>query len=1186
MRKKYISIFTLAIFLLSFLVVFIPTGYAGATADWFDNDWAYRDEFTITGSTGGAVTNYTVKVTVHQNTAEFLTGWSKYAGNPILNPGDNRVWDAIVYTSGAYRLFMGSYIAGSNVTYWTSTDGLNFTESASSPIITADEVQTAWGLPSAPDAVEPHSIVFFQGEWWLYIGVQYHSDSHWRTGYATTTDFSSWTLSTGPVLTPSISEDDCADPHAVVYNSTVYLYYASSGLSGSTWQLCGAYSSDGINFTKMGGGTSYIINNAAPGEFLALGDGITGIYLDRSVAGYPFNACFSSDGEHFDFYSSNPVLEHNAGIAWESQNLAHTAVCVVGSTYYMYYSAKNATNDYQLGRASTSTVTAPISSGTDIYLNGSSQSDFDDIRFTASDGTTQLYYWPDSGTLVDGISEEFWVKCDSIPASPTTNTFFVYWGNDSVGPDATYCSGPDTFVQFEDFEWGANGNNVTDSGGTITWTNFQGNATISTAEAFGGTRAMDLEQSVLSPIVYMDQVASDTDYALRMRVYKENNSRFDLSHGDGTNRLQIYFQPDESLKYYDTSYEDTGDMGSYGTWQLTELTDMDFTGGTFDWWWNDAQIADDVDMRVNASWPDQVMFQGYTIDDVWIDDFIIRKWVGPEPLITAWGGIETHATVTVTTDSCLGSGDTWAVLSGTVTANSGDLITYIGVDYGLTGSYGNSEISPISMDTGSFAIRVDGLTSTTSYHFRMKAMNPDGWGYGSDSTFSSSGGNVLYENNLVGNSTTSIYGNIWAGQTFTTSSSSPHTVSQVKLMLERVGSPGTITLHLYRISSGLPTGTDITSGTYDGDIVSSNSSNWYTIPLDEETSLLSGTTYAICLDAVEGDSSDYILWSYNSSNPYSGGTALSSTNGGTTWTAVTANDYLFQIWGSSALVVQECKVFEGVKQSGDQLFVFSYQVVPQSSYLTKLSTDYFNIQLISGVDIVAQEKLPAWNYLPCGFYLNAANAIPWGSNLTSIRIEGISGTDFEDEVSQYMLSSSDWVGLDLYSLDDWIITTAYSLGSWYGSTFVGIDSSGNTILSSDGGALFIKGIPNIETIRPDLFSIGSTPNIVIPDEGEPSYAESVLGNMGTMWDDAMDSLGTMLGVGGDFVGGGLWVAFIIMAVAIIGTVTAPGWLALVFAALPLGLLGGSVGTIPLQYVLLPVLILAIIAILKFSRSMG
>ena len=72
------------------------------------------------------------------------------------------------------------------------------------------------------------------------------------------------------------------------------------------------------------------------------------------------------------------------------------------------------------------------------------RADFGDIRFTKSDGETLLDYWLES---YDGGVATFWVKVDSIPASPDTIQIYVYYGN----PDATTTSNHDaTFKSISD----------------------------------------------------------------------------------------------------------------------------------------------------------------------------------------------------------------------------------------------------------------------------------------------------------------------------------------------------------------------------------------------------------------------------------------------------------------------------------------------------------------------------------------------------------------------------------------------------------------------------------------------------------------------------------------------------------------------------------------------------------------
>jgi hypothetical protein len=84
-----------------------------------------------------------------------------------------------------------------------------------------------------------------------------------------------------------------------------------------------------------------------------------------------------------------------------------------------------------------------------LISSGKMRSDCGDIRFTDSDGQTQLNYWIESGCNTS--STKIWVKVPSIPASSSKIIYF-YYGN----PSATSASnGTNTFDFFDDCESGS-----------------------------------------------------------------------------------------------------------------------------------------------------------------------------------------------------------------------------------------------------------------------------------------------------------------------------------------------------------------------------------------------------------------------------------------------------------------------------------------------------------------------------------------------------------------------------------------------------------------------------------------------------------------------------------------------------------------------------------------------------------
>jgi len=76
------------------------------------------------------------------------------------------------------------------------------------------------------------------------------------------------------------------------------------------------------------------------------------------------------------------------------------------------------------------------------------KSDFSDLRFTDSSGTTSIPYWKESTTA--GATTTVWVNLPSLPASGSA-TIYMYFGNSSA---TSSDSGASTFPFFEDFEQG------------------------------------------------------------------------------------------------------------------------------------------------------------------------------------------------------------------------------------------------------------------------------------------------------------------------------------------------------------------------------------------------------------------------------------------------------------------------------------------------------------------------------------------------------------------------------------------------------------------------------------------------------------------------------------------------------------------------------------------------------------
>ncbi|MCW4023440.1 MAG: DUF2341 domain-containing protein [Candidatus Bathyarchaeota archaeon] len=156
-------------------------------------------------------------------------------------------------------------------------------------------------------------------------------------------------------------------------------------------------------------------------------------------------------GKYVETEPAHSIWEPESTLGWFSQDWSHrknhTIYGVVGAgTNYqvslnIHYSWGNDSKDH-------------------VYLGNICKNDFSDIRFTGSDGTSQLAYWIES---IENDTAKIWVKIDDVLGDSETGydrTIFIYYGNASATSES---SGTDTFVFFDDF---SSTNNWTLSGGT------------------------------------------------------------------------------------------------------------------------------------------------------------------------------------------------------------------------------------------------------------------------------------------------------------------------------------------------------------------------------------------------------------------------------------------------------------------------------------------------------------------------------------------------------------------------------------------------------------------------------------------------------------------------------------------------------------------------------------------------
>jgi internalin A len=153
---------------------------------------------------------------------------------------------------------------------------------------------------------------------------------------------------------------------------------------------------------------------------------------------------------------------------------------------------------------------------------------------------------------------------------------------------------------------------------------------------------------------------------------------------------------------------------------------------------------------------------------------------------------------------------------------------------------------------------------------------------------------MWYEQFATGDSAASgVYGGCWASQSFAPVTT--HTLSLVSLRLYKVGSPTyTVTIGLYAAGSdNKPTGSALASTTFPVSSLTTTAT-WYTFEFSTGHEVTAGTKYALVLSATEGATGNLVYWRVNTAGTYSRGMKVLSANQGTSWTASSAQDFMFK----------------------------------------------------------------------------------------------------------------------------------------------------------------------------------------------------------------------------------------------------------------------------------------------------
>lgn len=278
------------------------------------------------------------------------------------------------------------------------------------------------------------------------------------------------------------------------------------------------------------------------------------------------------------------------------------------------------------------------SSGEVYYTTNIMQPDFDDVRFTWYNYSSQTEvpcdYWVEE--VNTGVNATFWVEVPEIPQSGTA-TIYVYYGNSTA---TTASNATNTFVWFDDFEGTSPLENY-DQTGTWQITDVGGShgkvaeAPHQTGEEVLLKKTTTLKNLAIRGDVYCNEVGTNRYMGVAWRWVDSNNHYWgDVKYdsGGGKARVRRYKEGSTYTWEADATVNDE-------TWYTVEARIYEnsiklYVDGTLK-----LDITDDNEMTSEG----QFGFRCYTYNH-YVDNLIVRKYVEPEPSHSNWGTEETQPT--------------------------------------------------------------------------------------------------------------------------------------------------------------------------------------------------------------------------------------------------------------------------------------------------------------------------------------------------------------------------------------------------------------------------------------------------------------------------------------------------------------------------------------------------------------
>lgn len=285
--------------------------------------------------------------------------WDKYSGNPVMKAGSSGSWNAkgvsqpAILRASPYAMWFAGWDSSGDesIGYATSTDGINWTESSSNPVLSSG-ASGSW----EESAVYGPSVIKDGSTFKMWYTGYSSTNTTPQIGYATSTDGATWTKYSGnPVLTIGAStawDGGGVGAPSVIKDGGTYKMWFGGRDTKKWWQIGYATSTDGITWTKYS--SNPVVTYGYSGTWNAwhvdapsvVKDGSTYhmlcIGFDSGNVG-SIGYFSSTDGISWTEPSGNPHFSRSYRDGFETVNVGHPALFKDSneSVFKAYYRGKN-----------------------------------------------------------------------------------------------------------------------------------------------------------------------------------------------------------------------------------------------------------------------------------------------------------------------------------------------------------------------------------------------------------------------------------------------------------------------------------------------------------------------------------------------------------------------------------------------------------------------------------------------------------------------------------------------------------------------------------------------------------------------------------------------------------------------------------------------------------------------------